>query len=72
MDRPDYVKCVLLGNVNTPKTTWCGRQTDFGEWTFTGATHASLNARNEDRLLCCRACAEAIAKVLVEHSYGGR
>ena len=59
----DGVKCALTGMANE-QTTWCGRVPGRREWVFTDATHATLNARQEGRLVLCRECALAIIGVL--------
>ena len=70
-DRPDYVRCVLLGTEENGKPvslTWCdrnhGRRPPF-EFAFVDASHAALNALGGGRLLVCPECAAAIAKTIV-------
>ncbi len=77
--RPDFVCCVLTGLYDIPEgapggprremKTWCGRDEYGFAFTFTGPTHAALNAKDEGRLLTCRACAEAISAVLLRHAW---
>lgn len=70
-DRPDYVKCVLLGTFDGDATkpvqqTWCGRRPYAFEFTFVDPSHALLNARRHDRLLVCPECSDALARTLAE------
>lgn len=68
MNRPEYVKCILLGEFNNGKPTnetWCGRKVDGWEFTFVDATHAALSGRNESRLVSCKGCADAINNALM-------
>jgi hypothetical protein len=64
----DCTRCILTGMADEPKQTWCGRKSDPFEWCFVDATHAALNARQQQWLLSCRKCAEAVAKVLLGHT----
>ena len=67
-DRPDYVRCVLLGTEENGKPvslTWCDRRHPAFEFAFVDASHAALNALGGGRLLVCHECADAIAKTIV-------
>ena len=59
----EHEKHALTG-VHGDNKTWCGLTRLPGEWVFTDATHAILNARNQGRLVLCRECALSIIAVL--------
>jgi hypothetical protein len=58
--------CILVGKVGT--RTWCGREAEATEPFFENATHAALSALAGEERKPCRACAGAVARLLLKAS----
>jgi len=71
--RPEYVVCVATGMEDGPERgiSWCGRSVK-GEFHIKDARHASLEARQEGRLLLCPDCALAIVTAIAGQAWNGR
>ena len=67
--REEHQKCVVRADHTNAdgkrRHTWCGREPEVFEWTFTDAEHAALTGAHGDRLLACPACAKAITAGLL-------
>lgn len=61
-DRPEWIKCIADQHVDNAGKAWCG-ETLF-DWHFTGIDHATMNNRNQGRLLPCPDCVAEVVKHL--------
>lgn len=73
-ERPDYVYCAKIGQVNTPSgrshsETWCGVKDPKG-WTFDNAGHALATGFTSSANMLCHGCSVAIRAALKAVSYG--
>lgn len=63
MSRPEYIRCIADNHVQNDGKSWCGRWIKL-ELHFQSIDHATLNGRNEGRLVACPECAAAIIAAL--------
>lgn len=62
-DRPYFVKCVYAGPPPSV-VTWCGRQANPGEFSFSRLEDALMPSSHGARLELCPKCSATIAKAL--------
>jgi hypothetical protein len=64
MSRPEHIRCIKQSTVNKLSLTWCNRTWDQFEWCFLDIDHAANNGAQNQRLVACPQCVEAITQAL--------